>query len=152
MTRWRAARTINEGRATMLRYPNCFNILIDGKVLMESFQGLTWFPSAASKAARDHYEAAVVAQLDKVGARRTGWAVLREIFDTGKSRGKEVRITPFAREDEKARGEENAFAGPVSGPDGAARGVRPFLGEKDNWATPEDERYRVASYKGTGAG
>ena len=136
----------------MIRYSKCFNILIDGTVLMKGIWGLTWIPSEASKAARDKYEASVVRQLDMLVIRRTGWAVLKEIFDLGKSRGEEVRIVPFTREDEKEMGEENAFAKPLSRRAAAPRGVTPYKGGTDDPSTPADERYRTLSYTGTGEG
>src|SRR5262249_8819544 len=99
----------------MIRYAKCFNSLVDDNEVTNGFLGLSWFPSAASTAARDQYEATIVKQLDTLGAKRTGWAVLRAIFDTGKSRGKEVRIAPFTSADETTWGEENAFAKAASG-------------------------------------
>jgi hypothetical protein len=135
----------------MIRYSKCSNILIDGKVFTEGFLGLTWFPSDASKAARDRYEAHIVRQLDMLAMRRTGWVLLKDIFDTGKARGKEVRIVPFTRKDEKAMGEENALARPTSARGAAPRGVTPYKG-KDDPTTPVDESIQLASYTGTGAG
>ena len=81
----------------MIRYSKCSNILIDGTVLMKGFLGLTLLPSADSRAAREKYEASIVRQLDMLVSRRTGWAVLKEIYDLGRSRGKEVRIVPYTR-------------------------------------------------------
>jgi hypothetical protein len=139
-----------KGKAAMIRYSKCSNILIDGNVYTEGFLGLTWFPSAAGKAARDRYEACIVGQLDMLAMRRTGWAVLKDIFDTGKARGKEVRIVPFALKDEKVFGEENAFARPTSAPGAAPRGVK--LYRSDDSTKPGDKGTRLASYTGTGAG
>src|SRR5262249_38921862 len=102
-------------KTIMIRYSKCSNILIDGTVFLEGWRRLTWFPSDASKAARDKYEASVVRQLDMVVSRWSGWAVLKEIADIGRSRGKEVRIVPYTREDQNERGDENAFARPLSG-------------------------------------
>src|SRR5262249_52863918 len=106
----------------------------------------------ASKAARDKYEASVVRQLDMVVSRWSGWAVLKEIADIGRSRGKEGRIVPYTREDQNERGDENAFARPLSGRAAAPRAVTPYMGGVDDPSTPADERYQTMSYTGTGEG
>ena len=120
-------------------------LLIDGTVFLEGWRRLTWFPSDASKAARDKYEASVVRQLDMVVSRWSGWAVLKEIADIGRSRGKEVRIVPYTREDQNERGDENAFARPLSGRAAAPRAVTPYMGGVDDPSTPADERYQTVS-------
>ena len=143
---------VKKGKAAMIRCSKCSNIIIDGESLLDGFLGLTKLASDKSKAARDRYEASIVRQLDMLAAWRTGWAVVKDIFDTGKSRGKEVRIVPYTRKDEMEMGEENAFARATSPRDAAPRGVTPYRGMEDNPKTPADERYELVSYTGTGEG
>src|SRR5262245_60717767 len=114
----------------MIRYEQCFNILIHGS---------------------QAYERSVVEQLEKVRKKWTGWAVLKSIFDAGLQK-KEICITPYTDEDHQSLGDENAFARSRSAADATPRGASRYGGGSDDAATADDERYRYTGAKGTGAG
>jgi hypothetical protein len=95
----------------------------------------------------------VVAQLDKVWASWTGWAVLRSVIDSRKT----VTIVPLSADDERKH--PRAGGGYVTPGwwlgmwDATPAGEKIFRGGEDDPSTPQDERYRtVPLLRGTGRG
>jgi hypothetical protein len=128
-------------------YRNFKNIVINGDSFLKGI-----FPSAVQRQQRDQYEASIVEQLDTIWKTWTGWAVVREAIDSGKT----VTIVPYSKADEQRMGEGNAFARPawwIRMMDATPAGAPIFMGGSDDPSTPNDERYRtVPLFRGTGRG
>lgn len=76
----------------MQHYKKVPNISVDGGEFTSGILGLDWFPSSQASAQKSNYESGVVSILDKLLTRRTGWAVLTEIFYT---KGEKMVIRPY---------------------------------------------------------
>jgi hypothetical protein len=136
----------------MIVYPRCFNIEIWG----DSFAGTWWmgkyYPIAGGAYWQAVYQSWMVSYLDALLARRTGWAVIRAIYDAGMTKGKRVRIVPYSVQDEALMGHDNAFAAPDNWADSRPVGPVHYVGMQDDPSTPEDERFRTALVQGTARG
>jgi len=130
-----------------INYRNFKSIVINGDYFL---QGI--FPSAVQRQQCNQYEASIVAQLDMAWSRWAGWAVIREIIDSGKT----LTIVPYSDADKRRMGENNAYARPtwlLQVLNMAPKGAPIFLGGADDPSTPADERYRTAPLvTGTGRG
>jgi hypothetical protein len=136
----------------MIVYPRCFNIEIWG----DSFAGTWWmgkyFPITGGAYWQALYESWMVAFLDMVLARRTGWAVIQALYTTGRSKGKKLRIVPYSAADLAAMGYDNAYAAPDDWVSARPKGPVHYVGLFDDPRTPEDERYRTVVMPGSGEG
>jgi hypothetical protein len=95
------------------------------------------------------YEQAVHELLDTLWASWTGWAVIRQVVDTGK----QVTIVPLLNSEvTKELGMRRAFAMPKNLADATPRGAELFRGGADDPATKEDERFKTYWGRGTGKG
>jgi hypothetical protein len=74
-----------QGVIAMQVFTKCHNIKIDGDEYTSGFLGLDWFPSAASAGQKHKYESDTLATLDRLTKTWTGWAVITEIYYTGKT-------------------------------------------------------------------
>lgn len=136
----------------MLTYQKCYNIQIDGSGFRGWSTGAFQVTTAASAMSASIYEASVLAQLERIIAFWSGWALLRAIYDAGQAKGKYIRIVPWSDADAAKHGKENAYAHSLSGKGAAPASVQPFLGNEDDPKTTRDERYEVATFRGTGTG
>jgi hypothetical protein len=60
------------------------NIILDGDVFIEGFLGLTWFPSAEAKAARDKWETEVDKVVTRLSEKTASWCVMNALYRSGK--------------------------------------------------------------------
>lgn len=123
----------------ILTYPKCPSIIIDGSSMTQGGS------LRVGLLKQQKYEHTVAALLDKMAATWTGKALLRGL-DHGGRHGRRVRIVPYTDADRKEKGGENAYAMSRSARDATPRGVVDFVGGTG------DGRFRMVSYKGTGAG
>lgn len=68
------------------------NIGVDGGEFTSGFLGLDWLPSASSSKLKSDHESGVLAILNRLLGKRTGWAVLTEIFYT---KSEKMVIRPY---------------------------------------------------------
>jgi hypothetical protein len=95
------------------------------------------------------YEKAVNDLLEKLWGTWTGWAVIRRVVDTRKK----VKIVPLlTSEVPKEFGQRRAFAKAKNFQDANPIGAELYRGGVDDPATKIDERFQLASGRGTGKG
>lgn len=88
-------------------------IFVDGDLFIEGFLGLTWFPSAEAKAARDKWENSVDDLIAALSKKHVGWAVMKALHDSGHT----LNIVPNPAKD------CNATTYPNSAQDAAKKGA-----------------------------
>jgi len=91
----------------MQTFSKCHNIKIDGDEFTSGFLGLDWFPSSSSAGQKHRYESDIQATLERLMKAWTGWAVITEIFYSGKT----MVIQPY--HPTKETGTFNAYAMPT---------------------------------------